>query len=139
MKKRLLPSIIIISSATTFVSPPASNSSTQVPYNSNKGIQESSLRPLPFRPTTAKSFQNWINKIEWGPRNLKFSYIGTGGGCTNDHDWFHCKGGYLKISDPMGTKVCEVDSVFYLRPEHNGVLGSPNKVKYYTSSCRWQN
>jgi hypothetical protein len=77
-------------------------------------IAASSANALPFNPNPS-SFENWLNakNIPWenGAQKIKFSYLG---GCleTNVGHYF-CTQGYARISDPLGTRTCQLLNVTY--------------------------
>ena len=78
--------------------------------------------PLPF-VNTPKGVQDYANSLDWGRRKkVNFFEVGTDKGCFMDREragspngpiWspiLICKGGYVEVSDPVETKVCELQS-----------------------------
>ena len=75
---------------------------------------------LPF-PKTPRGIQEYANQQNWGSRvKVTFSDIGDRS-VLNTPCWhmpnvkeIWCGGGYAEITDPLGTKVCELDKMFGL-------------------------
>jgi hypothetical protein len=68
----------------------------------------------PFNPNP-QSFQNYMNTVKW--ENGSKVYFQNMGNCwentINPHNhYYNCKG-FATITNPTGTKVCEVSVSFY--------------------------
>ena len=96
-----------------------SNAFQDIPFDS-KGLA------LPFS-NTARGVQDYANKQYWGnKKKVVFTDIGDNSGLvtpcfviqyqsfSGQMSQLECGGGYVTIVDPLGTKVCELDSFFGL-------------------------
>ncbi len=96
--------IVVLSACLGLFSSLPAYSNQNTPFDTG-GLQ------LPF-VNTPKGIQDYANSANWGSRKkLIFSEVGDSGGCTYDEGGggrIRCEGGYVKISDPLETKVCEL-------------------------------
>jgi hypothetical protein len=78
---------------------------------------------LPFKPDP-QSFQRYVNAVKWGDGSkVKFENLHD---CyqTSDGTSYMCTKGYATITNPMGTRVCELAVVW---PKH-----------FSTQNCRYK-
>jgi len=86
---------------------------------------------LPFQPNP-DAFARYMNSVKWkSGTKVTFSNLSD---CqhmkfTEGREGYNCWLGYATISDPMGTKVCEVRTVY---APYN------RDISYETKSCRWK-
>ena len=90
----------------------------------------------PF-PNTAKGVQDYANKQSWGSKKkVAFTDVGdnsiykTPCYANSYNEVVYCGGGYVKITDPLGTRICELsDSSGLKYYRHNG------QMTYKTEKC----
>ena len=94
---------------------------------------------LPF-VNTPKGVQDYANSIDWGSRKkVNFFDVGMDEGCkmqkwikggSSGGPFVLCGGGYVEVSDPVETKVCELSINYGLQyATGNG------QMKYVTERC----
>ena len=119
-------SIVILSTFLCLISSLPAYSNQNTPFDA-KG------HPLPF-VNTPKGIQDYANSANWGSRKkLIFSEVGDSGGCEYNEGGggrIRCGGGYVKISDPLETKVCELGVYVGLTYWTYG-----KKLSYNTKRC----
>jgi hypothetical protein len=82
---------------------------------------------LPFQPNP-QSFQNYINAMRWDDGSkIYFQNINN---CidSSNTDFYICSGGFATISNPMGTKICNLQKVAF----------QERRVWYSTGNCRYK-
>ena len=112
-----------------------------MPGSSGSGRTETPFQGrLPF-VNTPKGVQDYANSIDWGSRKkVNFFDVGMDEGCKM---WEHgygggnsggpfvlCGGGYVEVSDPVETKVCELGSSYGLQ-----YAAGEGKIYYNTERC----
>jgi len=122
-------SIVILSTFLGLISSLPAYSNQNTPFDA-KGYS------LPF-VNTPKGVQDYANSLNWGSRKkVNFFDIGTGRyGCAMDFcnwgsDCVLCDGGYVEVSDPVDSRVCELKqrrSLYY--------IPSNGEMKYKTERC----
>ena len=127
-------SIVVLSTCLGLISslPAYSNQNTPfstsvVEYKYMPGSSGSGRTETPFQGrlpfvNTPKGVQDYANSIDWGRRKkVNFFDVGMYEGCEmRTYNGSHsrriggpfviCGGGYVEVSDPVETKVCELDS-----------------------------
>ena len=102
-----------------------------------------SVFAYPFNPDP-QSFQNYMNTRSWkSGSKAYFQNLNSCGGA--DATFFYCSGGFVTISSPMGTKVCEISSANWSRDliKNKGSFSysysqEGGKVSYRIGSCRYK-
>ena len=86
----------------------------------------------PFNPDP-QSFQKYMNAVKWNDGSKVFfqninrcSSLSYG---NNDKGWYYCTGGYATITNPMGTKICDLKDASYLVAT-NSIAYTPNQCRY---------
>lgn len=82
----------------------------------------------PFNPNP-QSFQNYLNAVKW--KNGSKVYFNNLNECRDagmSGTYYNCRG-FVTISDPMGTKICELGSVVWNLGGH---------IRYTTRQCRYK-
>ena len=105
-------SIVILSTFLCLISSLPAYSNQNTPFDA-EGYS------LPF-VNTPKGVQDYANSIDWGSRKkVNFFDIGTGRYGCRMILWrmvttVLCDGGYVEVSDPVNSRVCELKNVRYI-------------------------
>jgi hypothetical protein len=84
--------------------------------------------PFNFNP---QSFQNYMNTVKWDDGSkASFQNLNTCVKWGEAPDFaYRCFSGYATISNPMGTTICKLTTVYW-----NPLLG----IGYATKNCRYK-
>ena len=127
-------SIVVLSTCLGLISSLPAYSNQNTPFDA-KG------HPLPF-VNTPKGVQDYANSLDWGRRKkVNFFDVGMYEGCemrtlrnflnvSLGGPFVICGGGYVEVSDPVDSRVCELKqrrSLYY--------IPSNGEMKYKTERC----
>ena len=111
-----------------------------MPGSSGSGRTETPFQGLLPFVNTPKGVQDYANSLNWGSRKkVNFFDVGMDKGCEmREHRWGStaqtpyvlCGGGYVEVSDPVDSRVCELKqrrSLYY--------IPSNGEMKYKTERC----
>jgi len=106
----------------------------------------------PFKLNPA-SFQNYMNTVKWSPGNkVKFQDLNN---CVESkpsipesyytkgtpYPWdgsYQCYDGFITWTNPQGTRVCEVESVYFANRIHPHPQPDKRGPQFSVKGCRWK-
>lgn len=87
---------------------------------------------FPFAPSSS-SYAKYVNKIQWGDGKKRYffnlSSCGENSGGMAGRT-FDCKYGYVKISDPLGSRTCEMVHAYDLSAVVRTTYNNPGWITY---------
>ncbi len=86
-----------------------------------------SVYALPFREDP-QSFQNYLNQVRTWDDGSKMYYQNLRECSSYNNTAYYCLAGFVKVSNPMGVKICSIEKVSFWE----------SRITNITGTCRYQ-